>query len=131
MNPIPFVVGYVVLTVLLWFGNRSVGIKRPMASAAKWFVWTAAWFSFSAMMIDTDASRLTVENVVMPLAISVFVYPMLLFKSPPSIGTLGLVLLWVGPLAASAFGYVLATRHNIWRSTNPVVKKDPRAARRA
>lgn len=131
MNPIPFAAAYVALTALLWLGNRTVGIKKPMASAAKWFVWTAAWFSFSAMMIDTDASKLTFDNVVMPLAISVFVYPMLLFKAPPAIGTLGLVLLWVGPLAASALGYVLAVKHNAWRATNPVVKKDPRAAGRA
>lgn len=118
-----FVIAYFVLTALLWAGNRSVGIKRPLASSAKWFVWTATWISFSVMILDLTPDKMNLDNLIGPLAISIFIYPMLILTPQP--GTSGgmLAVMWAGPWIAAAVGYVLAVRHNVHRETNPVVKR--------
>lgn len=123
LPPYAYAVAYLVITALLWAGNRNLGIKKPMMSAMKWFVWTAAWFTFSVMMIGTPTAQTTLEGVGLNLAMAVFTYPMLLLSPTPRITTLASVLLWTGPWIAAAVGYVLAIRHNEYRKTNPVGPK--------
>jgi hypothetical protein len=123
LPPYVYAVAYLVITALLWAGNRNLGIKKPMMSATKWFVWTAAWFTFSAMMIGTPASATTLEVVGLNLAMAVFTYPMFLFGQAPGTSPLSIVLLWTGPWIAAAVGYVLAVRHNDHRRINPVKPK--------
>ena len=121
--PVAYAFAYLAITVLLWAGNRNLGIKKPMMSAMKWFVWTAAWFTFSAMMIATPSSHTTLESTVLNLAMAVFTYPLLLLAPTPDISIVARILLWTGPWIAAGTGYALAVRHNAFRRTNPVRPK--------
>lgn len=123
LPPYAYAVAYVVITALLWAGNRNLGIKKPMMSAMKWFVWTASWFTFSVMMIGTPASATTLQGVGLNLAMAVFTYPMFLLTPTPGVSLLSSILLWTGPWIAAAVGYVLAVRHNEYRTMNPVKPK--------
>jgi hypothetical protein len=112
VNPIYFVLGYVVLTFLFWLGNRNVKIKKPRNSAIKWLLWTTTWISFSLILIDLPAGERTFEGVFGPALISPFVYPMLFTRGLPAAT---MIVIAIAPVLAAWLGYVLAKRHNAAR----------------
>lgn len=108
------VIAYVMLTILFWIGNRNVGRKRPMASAAKWFIWTATWTCFSIMVLETKPGSLGMDAIVGPVLVAPFAWPMMLVEARLSIAVRAVVLL--APWIAAATGYALAVRHNVRRA---------------
>lgn len=105
-----FLFGYVALTILFWFGNRNVGRKRPMASAAKWFIWTATWTCLSVMIDGLDTPKLNTDTLLGPVLVAPFVWPMMIVE--PKIELPLRIIVLLAPWLAAAIGYVLAVRHN-------------------
>jgi len=112
VNPIYFIVGYVVLTFLFWLGNRNVKLKKPKNSAIKWLLWTTTWISFSLILIDLPAKDRTLEGIFGPALISPFIYPMLFTRGLPIVT---MIVIAIAPVLAAWTGYVLAKRHNAAR----------------
>ncbi len=122
MNPIHFVIGYVLLTALFWLGNRNVAVKKPRNSAFKWFVWTTTWISFAFMMIGLPADGFTIRDLIGITLVSPFSYPMLFAAEMDVLVKIGI---GVAPCVAAWIGYRLAVRHNRTRPAK-VGKNDPR-----
>ena len=125
MNPIHFVIAYVVLTALFWFGNRNVVRKKPRNSALKWLLWTTTWISLSVMLLELPAAERTLDGIIGPVLISPFVYPMLFGRDLPMLVKIGIAL---APFLAAWLGFALAIRHNAARvdpNAPPVVEAKP------